>query len=340
MKNFMMKIVKIFKENVWLSVVAVVLMFCLGLARWKCSLHIARIYQDKKSINSLAAKDVEVSDIADEVEKTDRSETDKVYVSILEDNAYLCDTQGNQIFGSCKSIFLNQNYYYDGDSVFRYVDMNRLIGYGKIQNTEATILSQGIYSRASRMADGSACVKVGDEFYYIDKDGKRFTYGQYMDAYPFSESQGSYARVQKMDGSWSVINRQEEEVLSGFESIDELPYCTYIGTGVRDGKVVIFTLEQSEDQQPHVIKELEGCIEIDKHLGVDYILVISKEGKQGVMNIHSGESVATTNYEDIQWGYMYVGENNNIEIPWFQCRKADGSFDVYYGNKTDMEENE
>lgn len=105
MKNFMMKIVKIFKENVWLSVVAVVLMFCLGLAGWKCSLHIARIYQDKKSINSLAAKDVEVSDIADEVEKTDRSETDKVYVSILEDNAYLCDTQGNQIFGSCKSIF-------------------------------------------------------------------------------------------------------------------------------------------------------------------------------------------------------------------------------------------
>ena len=58
------------------------------------------------------------------------------------------------------------------------------------------------------------------------------------------------------------------------------------------------------------------------------------------MNIHSGESVAPTNYEDIQWSYMYVGENNNIEIPWFQCRKADGSFDVYYGNKTDMEENE
>lgn len=42
MKNFMMKIVKIFKENVWLSVVAVVLMFCLGLAGWKCSLHTSK----------------------------------------------------------------------------------------------------------------------------------------------------------------------------------------------------------------------------------------------------------------------------------------------------------
>lgn len=103
----------------------------------------------------------------------------------------------------------------------------------------------------------------------------------FIERYPFSESQGSYARVQKMDGSWSVINRQEEEILSGFESIDELPYCTYIGTGVRDGEVVIFTLEESEEQGPHIITSIEECTEIGGHLGVDYLAVISKDGKQG-----------------------------------------------------------
>lgn len=336
MKNLMTKTVKVFKENIWLSVVAGILLFCMGLAGWKFSLHIARISQNNDSINILVERDAVKSDIAETTE-TPGLDPDKVYVRLHENNAYLYDAQGNQVFGPCKSILLDRNYYYDDVSVFRYVDKNGLIGYGKVQNTEITIMSQGIYSKASRMVDGSACVKEGDEYYYIDKDGKRFTSGGYIDAYPFSESQGSYARVQKMDGSWSVINRQEEEVLSGFESIDELPYCTYIGTGIRDGKVVIFTLEQSEDQQPHIIKEVEECIEVDRYLGVDYILVISKEGKQGVMNIWNGESVAPADYEDIQWGYMNIGENTNIEIPWFQCQKADGTFDVYYGKKTDME---
>lgn len=321
---------KIFRDNIWLSVAATVLMFCLGLIVWRYSLHIARLSQEGNSINVLTAMDSAMFDESDDADCSEIVDSDKVYVSLQAENVYLCDTQGNQIFGPCKSICLEREYY-DDSRIFYYIDMNGLIGYGKVQNTEISIISKGIYSNASRMVDGSACVKECEEYYYIDRAGKRFTVGQYLNAYPFSESQGCYARVQKMDGSWSVINRKEEEVLSGFESIDELSYCTYIGTGIRDGKVVIFTLEQNEEQQPCIIRELEEFTKVVRHVGIDYIVVMSNDGKQGVVDIWNGEIIVPANYEDIQWGYMDIGEKKSMEVVWFQCQKADGSYDVYYG---------
>lgn len=321
---------KIFRDNIWLSVAATVLMFCLGLIVWRYSLHIARLSQEGNSINILTAMDSAMIDKRDDADCSEIVDSDKVYVSLQAENVYLCDTQGNQIFGPCKSIFLEREYY-DDSRIFYYIDMNGLSGYGKVQNIEISIISQGIYSEASRMLDGSACVKESDEYYYIDRAGKRFTVGQYLNAYPFSESQGSYARVQKMDGSWSVINRKEEELLSGFESIDELSYCTYIGTGIRDGKVVIFTLEQNEDQQPCIIRELEEFTKVVRYVGIDYIVVMSNDGKQGVVDIWNGEIIVPANYEDIQWVYMDIGEKKSTEIVCFQCQKADGSYDIYYG---------
>lgn len=81
MKNLMMKTVKTFKDNVWLSVAAVVLLFCLGLAGWKYSLHIARIFQENNAINTLVAEDTEISGDVDAVETSVRFDLDKGYVS-------------------------------------------------------------------------------------------------------------------------------------------------------------------------------------------------------------------------------------------------------------------
>lgn len=330
MKSMKNKVKNVFMDNAWLSVVAIIVLFFLGVVGWKFSLHLVRVSQIENSIYSLAAIESGISNTEQMPETNNKLDPDKLYIRLKDDDAFLYDAQGKQIFGPCKGIFLNRDYYYDKESVFRYIDMNGLIGYGKVEDTDITILSQGIYSQGSEMLDGSACVKEGKEIFYIDKNGKRFTFEHYKNAYPFAESQGSHARVQKMDGSWSVINRQEEEVVSGFDYIDQLPYCSYICTGVRNGEVVIFTLEQSEAEGPHIITSIKDCIEVNSHFGVDYIGVTSKDGKQGVVNIWNGEIIVPVDYEDIQWGYSNIGGRRLTEVVWFQCQKTDNTFDMYY----------
>ena len=183
------------------------------------------------------------------------------------------------------------------------------------------------------MTDGSACVQEDGHYYFIDYDGKRFT-KDYMNAYPFAEAQGSYARVQTEDGGWAIINRKDEIVIGGFDSINELHYLSLVGSGIKDGKAVLFSLEDFDGRQPGIIKEFSDYTEIDEPFeGSDIAIVTEKKkGKKGVLCIWNGELVVPSSYEEIQWGVVDTEEteNDTRKLRWFCCLKEDGSYDVKY----------
>lgn len=59
MKTLMMKIGNIFKNNVWLVVVTVILLIFIWVAGWKLSLHLVRKSQNTNSINAAVVRDAE-----------------------------------------------------------------------------------------------------------------------------------------------------------------------------------------------------------------------------------------------------------------------------------------
>lgn len=151
-------------------------------------------------------------------------------------------------------------------------------------------------------------------------------------AYPFSESQGQYARVQTMDDEkWSIINIKEEQLLSGFDTINELSYCTTVESGVKNGKAVLFSLDNNEQQELYIICEYAEYVEIDSSYAMaDIVFVKAKDGRIGVINANNGDIVVPVEYEDIKWGYM---DSINDGQMWFNCEKVDGTYDIHYWNK-------
>lgn len=316
MKKMITKIMKTFNENVWLLAATVIILIAVGALGWKWSLHMAGTNRSDDSVNALS-----------EADTTEGYEN--LTIDICQNQAYLIDSAGKHVFGPCKYIYDDLEYY-NYSKVFRYVDDNGLIGYAKVEDNGITILYSGVFSQASKMSEGGACVKEGEEYYYIDTEGKRFTNGKYLEAYPFGESQGSFARVQKSDGSWSVIDRKENEVLTGFDSINELPYFTLTGSGVKDGKAVIFSLEQYQDMQASIIYEFEEYTEISAlNADSDFVSVKDKNGKQGLICIWNGEVVMPAEYEDIQLG-LESDDSEGEEYRWFRGQKEDGTYDIQY----------
>ena len=324
MRNMISRTKRVFRINVWLTVAAVILLIVVGIILWKGCLYAAGMNRASDSINVMLKKDLENSGdgLSDDF---DGEKTINLTVKIYDNAAYLTNSDGEPVFGPCRYI------YDEFDSgVFRYIDNNGLIGYGKAEDAGITVLCPGMFSEAGKMFDGSACVKEGEDIYYIDTEGKRFTMGKYMDAYPFGESQGRYARVQKMDGSWCIIDRQENEFLTGFEYINELPYLTSIGSGIKDGKAVLFSIDcYNEYTEPTIINEYEEYADISECY-THFVFVTLKTGKKGVVCIPSGEVIVPADYVDIECG-LYDDENSVPEKKtWFKCQKEDGSYDLIY----------
>ena len=161
-----------------------------------------------------------------------------------------------------------------------------------------------------------------------------YSYILSMDAYPFAEAQGSYARVQtEDDGGWAIINCRDEIVLGGFDSINDLHYLSLVGSGIKDGKAVLFSLEDFDGRQPGIIKEFADYTGIvEPYEGSDIAIVTEKGGKKGVLCIWNGELVVPAVYEDIQWGFVDTEENEDESrrVRWFCCLREDGTYDVKY----------
>lgn len=326
MKKWMIGIAETLRNNGLVFLVFVVVVGIVCMTGWKWSLETAQQMLGGDSIREAYQTEHQDPDMEYDEEV---SLSDEVYVEIREGQEYLLAPSGEVLFGPCRYIYgdLGRFTYRD---IFRYVDENGLIGFAKVEDTgTVTVLCEGTFSEAGMMSDGSACVAEGDDLYYIDDTGKRFTTGTYLETYPFEESQGVYARVKKTDGSWSVINRREEEVLSGFGMINELPYVTALGTGIRDGKAVVFSLEPAENLSARILFEFEEYTEISAPYSAgELAFVTSREGRQGVIRLWDGSVVVPAEYEEIQ--HMYTGAESDEEQMCFLCRKTDGTYDVRY----------
>lgn len=334
MKEMKMKDSKRLKRALWIlfAVFIIAVAVGVGLRRQKIQTGSGNI--DKIRVDSLqknTGKSVKKEREVFLNQSGDQQKSPKIQIS--GNKAYLIDTRGNVIFGPCDFIYDDFGYA-NGDGIFRYVDSeNGLIGYGKYDDRGVSVLLAGRFSKASKMADGSACVKENEEYYYIDREGKRFTFKKYLHAHPFGETQGCYARVHMPDGSWSVINQKEDVIIGGFDSINKLYGIYLIGTGVKNGKAVLFTLENSDGVQPGIIKEYPDCTEItEEPEGTDIATVTNEKGEKGIICIWNGEIVVPVKYNDIQWGFMDMSENvpGEKRIRWFRCEKEDGTYDVKY----------
>lgn len=326
MKALVMKMINIFRENVWLRVVGVIFVVAFVLLAWNLSLNKVGLLLADNSISALydAEAQTEILVNSDDSKGNDNA----LHIKIEDGQSYLCTSQGETVFGPCRYIYNDISFY---NKVFRFVDQNGLIGYAKLTKMEVSVLHEGKFTEASEMSEGSACVKEGDYYYYIDKEGKRFTYGKYVEAYPFAESQGCYARVKTKDGSWSIIDKEEDKVLEGFSSICELPCITTCGAGVKDGKVVLFSLEHWDGVQPRLTSILDDYMDVYMYHGdSDYVFVTDKQGNKGVIDKWTGEIVVPAEYNDIDSGYVENDRDENLEQRWFSCQKKDGTFDYVY----------
>lgn len=248
------------------------------------------------------------------------------YPKIQNGQAYLYSRKsGTVTFGPCRYI------YYDdlNNKVFRFrfVDQNGLIGYASIKQDETiSILLNGQYTEATAMQNEGACVKDENFYYFIDKNGIRFSEHNYVEASPF-ENQGFYSRIKKDDGLYAIIDKNENIILDSFQSIEPLPLFTTFGAGKRDGKVVLFSLEQFEDDSESRITSILNYNDIHM-LGRDsrYAIVTNEKGKKGVILVWNGEVFIPAEYVDIQFGNI-----DNIDNTFFfRCQKEDATVDYFY----------
>lgn len=261
-------------------------------------------------------------------EKADDAGEDNLYIDTQNGQAYLYTGTGEILFGPCRYIYDDISFW---QPIFRFVDNNGLIGYAKKEGNKISILHEGKFFEASKMQDGSACVKEKGNYYYIDTEGKQFTYGDYIEAYPFAESQGSFARVKTKAGKWSIIDRDENVIFEDFDSINELPYFSAVGSAVKDGKVVLFSLEYTDHMQSSVVCTLDEYTEISmEHSYDDCAIVTDKAGNKGVIIVRNGEVLIPAEYVRIETGYMPYREGGKLKQRWFSCQKKDGTREYIY----------
>jgi len=304
------------------------MMKCLKNNGWKLAVGVVVLAIGVTGCKRQEAANAEQESTEQESTHTSYLDVQMPEIDVRNQQVYLVDSEGKDVFGPCSYIYSDLDWT-NSSGIFRYIDENGFIGYAKwVEGEETKIICSGQFSEGSKMTEGSACVKEGDWFYYIDEEGKRFTNRKYINAYPFGESQGSYARVQKEDGSWSVIDRDEREIFSGFDSINELPLMTVLGTGVKNGNVIVFSVE-NEYNEPEIIREYEEYSGVDVG-NKNFAFVTSKEGKEGVITLWKSETIIPAEYTSIDWLPYEDADNTEEDSYMFVCQKEGGSYDIIY----------
>lgn len=219
-------------------------------------------------------------------------------------------------------------YLYTDELYFRWEAVARYIGdngkYGYI-NKDGSLLTEPIFINAAEFEDGTARVQeeVG-KVYYINDEGERIT-RDYQDGSLTFEMQGSYCRVQEFDGTWGIINREDEMIFSGAEIIEELPMVTCLGSAVVDGKAVLFELfpfEQSEEEIK-IIANYDSFVKISYVYGGEFAFVWTKDNLMGVVN-YKGEVIIPAIYPEIE--FEYYGED--MDEPIFLASDKKGMIHV------------
>lgn len=140
----------------------------------------------------------------------------------------------------------------------------------------------------------------------------------------YIEHQDSYARVKCQDDTWAIIDCLSGDVMiRGCSKILELPLVTVVGAAIRDGKVVIFSLSNTE--KFNIICEKDGFTDVRKVIMNDYV-VVEKNGKYGILYAYNGEIAIPPDYKHIKCFDTHYDDFKS----YFLCRKSVISFPKIY----------
>lgn len=202
----------------------------------------------------------------------------------------------------------------------RYIDTSsKKIGY---MNTHAEIKIPAQYEEAEEMKGGVAVVSedLDKGYFYIDQNGNRLN----SENYKFCDSFNDFlARVEKMDGSWSIITRDNRTVVENYDSINELPSCHSTLTGIKDQKAVILKLDMYDEIYETQILEDSDSISAPVF---DCFAITRNNNGYGVVDIISGEQVIPNSYEKIE-DRIIEDDGNWIRVK-FICKNSKGEYEI------------
>ncbi|MBO6300491.1 MAG: DUF3298 domain-containing protein [Lachnospiraceae bacterium] len=231
--------------------------------------------------------------------------------------AYLYNPLGERIAGPYLNI--TDDMRTERRVICRYTGMNGLIGYLDREGNEIT---PPIYIEASEMKDLRAIVSEKEgSIYYINEKGERVS-DFYMNGYPY-EHQGNYARFQNEDG-WGLINEDGEIVFYGADMIQKLPEIDVLGTAVKDGHAILFSLGDEFE----ILKEYEKFIAISEAYFGTFAIVKNEDNLFGVIN-YQGDLVIEDKYLSIDYEVLDGGDTSWYgDCVRFDLKNVDGTFEL------------
>lgn len=254
------------------------------------------------------------------VETIDNELSEKTNVEYTDEGCFLHSLDGN-VAGPFQYIFESDFDFYL-DNIARYIGNNGLYGY---VNRNGKILTEPVFIGATKFQDGTAKVQTNKEtVFYIDETGVQFT-KEYTDGEIF-EMQGQYCRVKTADGKWGIIDREDNLIFSGCDSIQKLPLVTTFGSAVINGHAVLFELNSMDGKEFRVIKEYEEFTKISEvHLGA-FALVWNEENQVGVVN-SLGNIIVEPIYDSVDYKiikYRHDGTDFTLDNILFLATDQEG----------------
>lgn len=240
--------------------------------------------------NDESSKEIETTIIYSEANQSIIKNPDNLEIKYISDGVVL-EKDGKIVFGPCK--FIYDDYY--NSQFLRFIDLkNGLIGYARNAHGDISILVPASYTQA----------------------------------YSFVECQDNYARVQKPDESWCLINKNGQTVLENFDLINRLPMVENLATGVKNGQAVLLNLDTDVFQMESMIEKILPDYKDISEPYDGFAIVTGQDGKRGVINIFHDEIIVPVQYESVEWKEVWMEELTNKKQVMFLCRKKDGTYDV------------
>lgn len=176
------------------------------------------------------------------------------FVCFCPDDEQICHRSIARVdAGSFKYLYTDE-FYFSWETVARYIGDNGKYG---CLNKDGNLLTEPIFIETAEFEDETARAREETgKVYYINEEVKRITI-DYQDGSLTFEMQGLYCRVQEGDGTWGIINREDEKIFSDAEMIEDLQMVTCLGSAIVDGRAVLFELLPfEEDEEIKIIASL------------------------------------------------------------------------------------
>lgn len=111
-------------------------------------------------------------------------------------------------------------------------------------------------------------------------------------------------------------------ILSGADSIEELPMVTCLGSAVIDGKAVLFELDPFDSEEEiRIIAHYDAFVKISYVYCGEFAFVWTADGKMGVVD-YKGDIIVPAEYQDID--FEYLGDDLNMDNLIFIAKDTKG----------------